>query len=329
MCFSHNDKIAVSVNTKLMIPQEETMKKENVSSIMKGDSGRGGSLEYSPYFIAEANIKGLDSPFDFHSHHQYEIFKLNKGQAHYLINNQVFELSPGQIVLLDGSELHKVQIMNDASEYERSIVHFDPDWIKAILEASEATFLLDYFKKYKHRIFRFQFEEDENELNQYIRRLSDVSKTKRTKGKESEIKIRLVHLLMHVYVSNKVSTMHEDFGKSEKAKLAEEIASYIQNRFNEKWTIADMSNDLNLSESYISHLFKEITGYTVMEYLMNYRLIQARTLLMMNPHQTIKDCAMESGFESDAHFNRFFKKNMGMTPKKYKEWLIDERKEQT
>ncbi|MER2063690.1 MAG: AraC family transcriptional regulator, partial [Alkalibacterium sp.] len=82
-----------------------------------------------------------------------------------------------------------------------------------------------------------------------------------------------------------------------------------------------------LSESYVSHLFKEVTGYTVMEYVMNYRLIQAKAYMGLAPlESTIKECAMACGFESDAHFNRFFKKRTGMTPKQYKNMIVTERK---
>ena len=107
--------------------------------------------------------------------------------------------------------------------------------------------------------------------------------------------------------------------KSEKDKYAEKIAAYLQQHFTEKLSIDVLSKDLNISKSYISHVFKESTGYSVMEFLMDYRLVQAKFQIEVNGSaKTVKEIAYDCGFESDAHFNRFFKRKMGMTPNRYR-----------
>ncbi|HJB22610.1 MAG TPA: helix-turn-helix domain-containing protein [Candidatus Jeotgalibaca pullicola] len=68
----------------------------------------------------------------------------------------------------------------------------------------------------------------------------------------------------------------------------------------------------------MSHVFKEVTGHTIMTYLMQYRLSKARNQLIQEPDERIKIISQESGFESEAHFSRFFKRNMGVSPSEYR-----------
>lgn len=303
------------------------MKLTNINSKMKRHTNREGKFQYAPAILAEFNVSGIIAPFEFHSHQQFELFILQEGQVHYLINNQVYRIEPGTVILLDGSELHKVQLIDEEAAYVRSIVHFDPNWVKPSLEASEADFLLTYFSEFHHRLFKLRETSDWQTLLTLVKQLSELTAEKYSSQNKAIIKIRLAHLLSHIYKAEKRTVLEEEYDKSEKAKLAEEIASYIQQHFDEKWTIEQLAKDLNLSQSYASHLFKEVTGYTIMDYLMNYRLIQAKAILSMSSEEiSIKDCAYQCGFESDAHFNRFFKKKTGMTPYTFKKNQLKERK---
>jgi AraC-like DNA-binding protein len=66
------------------------------------------------------------------------------------------------------------------------------------------------------------------------------------------------------------------------------------------------------------HIFKEVTGFTVMEYVMACRLNQVKYLLEMEPDQSLTDVSRATGFESVAHFSRFFKEKVGTTPSQYR-----------
>ncbi|PRY83683.1 AraC-like DNA-binding protein [Alkalibacterium olivapovliticus] len=302
------------------------MQMDQINSKMKRYSSRGEAFMYAPSIIAEANISGMTSPFEFHSHQQYEIYILLKGQVHYLINNQIFSISPGTIIVMDGTELHKVKLIQEDEPYQRSIVHFDPNWIRSILKVTGAEFLVTFFEDYHHRLFTFKETDDMEQLLALVQQLSELTVEKGTEEKETEIRLRLINLLLHLYTAEKLTILQETDEKSEKARLAESIASYIQQHFNSKWTIETLADDLNISQSYASHLFKEVTGFTIIDYLMNYRLIQAKAYLTMSSENlSIKECAYNCGFESNAHFNRFFKKKTGITPNNYRKKHKNER----
>ena len=61
-----------------------------------------------------------------------------------------------------------------------------------------------------------------------------------------------------------------------------------------------------------------------MNYLMNYRLSQARNFLIERPDESIREISADCGFKSEAHFSRFFKKNIGITPSEYRKNNIEQ-----
>ena len=73
-----------------------------------------------------------------------------------------------------------------------------------------------------------------------------------------------------------------------------------------------------LSFSYLTGLFKQYVGYSVLEYIQRVRVARAKEYL---ESCTIKEAAEKSGFWDSQALTRTFKKYEGMTPGAYKEKL--------
>lgn len=226
---------------------------------------------------------------------------------------------------MDGTFLHKPNVPEN-SVYVRSHIHFSPRWITSLLKELNATFLLDLFKKKRHYLIRPEEKEDFQHLENIIKQLENVTKFEKTHKKYSviEAKLLLTELLLHVDRLGKYGRKYTTENKSNKEIHAENIATYIQRNYSRKLTLETIAKDLNLSKSYVSHVFKEVTGFTVMEYLQNYRLTQVKLMLEMNSKKTLQEIALDTGFESVSHFSRFFRRHVGMTAGKYRK-LCQER----
>ncbi len=79
-----------------------------------------------------------------------------------------------------------------------------------------------------------------------------------------------------------------------------------------------ISNRLEVSNSYISRVFKEKCGLGVMEYLNLVRIEHAKAIIAQGD-MSIKDIASKVGFSSDVSFIRVFKKYERITPGKYRQ----------
>ncbi|MBU8906339.1 helix-turn-helix transcriptional regulator [Desertibacillus haloalkaliphilus] len=261
---------------------------------------------------------------DYHSHQEYEIYMLHAGSCRYLIHNQIYDLEPGDILLMDGLAQHRPNV-SDESEYIRSIIHFSPKWICGLIDEMRCHYLLEAFERFHHCLIRPSENEESSQLESVIQRMAllQESSQRRDIQTQTELKVLLLQALIIIYRLSKLKDKPIAPKKEAKAEHAENIAAYVQVNFKHKLTIVDISKNLNLSKSYVSHVFKEITGYTVMGYLMECRLRQVKYSLEMEPDKPIKDIAYDCGFESVAHFSRYFKKKVGMTAREYRTVRLD------
>lgn len=272
-------------------------------------------------------MQGVESyTFQFHSHHEYEIYFFCGGDCKYLINNRIYELVPGDIILLDGMTLHKA---NPGSEsiYTRSALHFSPTWLSDLISTLGLPILLDPFKKLNNPLLRTGYDENGQYVDGQMKKisvlLSEIDEELQRTGKknellEAEVKLELIQLLLAIYKMSQKELAQVPSKKTEKEVHAEEIASWIRDHYTQKISLDLISSELNLSKYYVSHVFKEVTGFTVMEYVMGCRLNQVKFLLEMEPDLTLAEVSSASGFESLAHFSRFFKEKVGITPSRYR-----------
>ena len=71
-----------------------------------------------------------------------------------------------------------------------------------------------------------------------------------------------------------------------------------------------------LSRDRFNHVFKEVTGFAPNEYVRKIRVERAKPLLR-DEGMTVRECAESVGFDDVNYFCRVFKKETGVTPKKY------------
>ncbi|SHM98799.1 AraC family transcriptional regulator [Gracilibacillus kekensis] len=254
-----------------------------------------------------------------HSHNAYEIYIFHKGRCRYLINNEIYDLMSGDILLMDGLALHKPNIPKD-SEYVRSHLHFSPEIIQDMLKSVNAIDLLNVFQSFHHYLIRTQGNSRLLDVENIFKRISEINKVTdiSSKEKEWEIKFLMGQLLVTInYLLKDVKCQVAEKSQS-KTCHAERIVSYIQHNFHENITITKIANALNLNKSYVSHVFKAMTGFTVMEYVKACRIKKAKYLLETEQHQTIKCIAQQCGFENPTHFSRYFKEKENISPKEYR-----------
>jgi AraC-like DNA-binding protein len=282
------------------------------------------SLEGMSYLnetlIAHYRMRGQSEyTFDYHSHQEYEIYFFHAGSCRYLIHNQIYDLEPGDLLLMDGMTLHKPNIRPN-SEYVRSVIHFSPQWIKGVLTEMGSMYLLESFQKLHHFLIRTNENAESKRLEELFKRLDELKNhsDSNTIQVETEMKVLLLQVLIIVHRLGQVEYTITPHQKVDKAEHAENIAAYIQQFYMNKLTLDMIAEELTLSKSYVSHVFKEMTGFTVMEYVMGCRLTQVKYLLEMEPDKPLKDIAFECGFESVSHFSRYFKKKVGVTAKVYR-----------
>jgi AraC-like DNA-binding protein len=80
-----------------------------------------------------------------------------------------------------------------------------------------------------------------------------------------------------------------------------------------EWTIEELAREVGVSRSGLAQRFTELTGESPMRYLTGWRIQLAKNL-MLQLALPIAEVADRVGYESEAAFNRAFKRNVGVPP---------------
>ena len=111
--------------------------------------------------------------------------------------------------------------------------------------------------------------------------------------------------------------------------LGSRIKDYIDRHYMEPITLQSMGEALRISPYYLSHVFKQMSGYSPVQYLLRRRIGEAQTLLITTELSVARIAEMV-GYDSQSYFNLQFTKNVGMPPSRYRHNYIvsaDEKKE--
>ena len=96
-------------------------------------------------------------------------------------------------------------------------------------------------------------------------------------------------------------------------KSIEYISEHLHNRI----MLSDMAEYLQISEAYLSRLFKEETGISFSDYV-NQQKVEAAANLLRYSDYTDSEISSLFSFSSQSYFIKVFRKHTGMTPKAYK-----------
>ena len=99
------------------------------------------------------------------------------------------------------------------------------------------------------------------------------------------------------------------------------IINYIQLKHSEPIQVTDIANACGLNRSYLTRLFKEATGLSIQEYLMQYRMKSAMKL-MEDPALSIQYISFAVGYNDVFTFSKAFKKHVGQSPSEYRKSIM-------
>lgn len=98
-----------------------------------------------------------------------------------------------------------------------------------------------------------------------------------------------------------------------KVETVKKTIQYIYENFQKEINLEAISCEINISKFYLSHIFKEITGKTIIEHLNYIRCTHARTLLKSGKY-TVTEACYAAGFTNRSYFTKTYKKIVGNLP---------------
>ena len=104
---------------------------------------------------------------------------------------------------------------------------------------------------------------------------------------------------------------------SQNANAIELAIARIQNEFGQELDMKLLARDLGVGYSWFRHSFTAHTGLSPHQYLLELRLVRARTLLA-ETELSVKEIAMQTGFEDEYYFSRLFRHKLNLSPTQWR-----------
>lgn len=101
------------------------------------------------------------------------------------------------------------------------------------------------------------------------------------------------------------------------SRLPDKFLSLVQQHFKKERFLEFYAKKLNITTKHLSRTIKQITGFTAVEWIERYVVLEAKVLLKAT-NLNIQQIAEELNFPTQSLFGKYFKKNVGMTPKEFR-----------
>lgn len=99
--------------------------------------------------------------------------------------------------------------------------------------------------------------------------------------------------------------------------VADYIRTYIDEHYQEDFSVQDIAGMLHYSEAYFCKIFKQCFDKSFITYLSEYRIEKAKELLR-DVSVNVKDISIKVGYRDSNYFTKVFKRTMGETPSEYR-----------
>lgn len=246
-----------------------------------------------------------------HLHTFYEIYYLTNGKRKCFIEDSLYNMDKGDIMLIQKDTLHRTTYVLSET-HERYAIYYDDTHISDLYQHFGKDIILKCFEKPQIRIpaSRRSYIEEllDNMLFEYSH--SDAFSQYLLKKNLEELIIFILRC------SNFSKPIYEDMDVYDYA--IQSAARYIRKHFREPLTLDMVSDHINMSNTYFSKKFKQITGFGFKEYLINVRIKEA-AFLLVHTKQSITEIALSCGFNDSNYFGDAFRKIKGISPMAYRQ----------
>lgn len=267
----------------------------------------------SVFYFFDYDVRSADLNMQFqHFHTFYEICVILCPTTTHFVEGDPYELQAFDLIGIPPNTLHKTQYPA-GTPCKRLIIQFNlPKQVTGL--SNEYEQLLSVFHQ-SIPIFRF----DTELRKKLFRKLNDIFllAPKTDPFRNLIIHQKFIEFLTLIYLNQDKNRYANEREISPMEKKIYSITSYIHTHYPEELSLESLAEKFCISPSYLSHQFRNITGFTVTDYIQMTRVRNVQTLLI-NTQIPITELTFPCGFNSFSQFNRVFRKHIGMSPSLYR-----------
>lgn len=254
-----------------------------------------------------------DIKFEYHHHDFSKIVILIDGDLTYYIEGKAYILKPWDILFVNKNEIHK-PVVNPNKYYERIVIWLNPDFMAKYAQGNNN--LLKCFEvaiKNNYNLLRLNMKSIDiiKNLIQDIQNCNNSNEFGSEILKES-LFVQLMVLMNRLFLNNDKNRDIEDIQYD---KTIEGVLNYINSNLENDLSIDTIASEFFISKYYLMRKFKNQIGSSIHNYVVQKRLILARSLI--SDGLSMSSVCSRCGFNDYSSFVRAFKKVYGVSPSNY------------
>lgn len=254
-----------------------------------------------------------DIKFEYHHHDFSKIVILIDGDLTYYIEGKAYILKPWDILFVNKNEIHK-PVVNSDKYYERIVIWLNPDFMAKYAQGNND--LLKCFEvaiKNNYNLLRLNMKSIDiiKNLIQDIQNCNNSNEFGSEILKES-LFVQLMVLMNRLFLN---SDKNRDIEDIQYDKTIEGVLNYINSNLENDLSIDTIASEFFISKYYLMRKFKNQIGSSIHNYVVQKRLILARSLI--SDGLSMSSVCSRCGFNDYSSFVRAFKKVYGVSPSNY------------
>ncbi|AYW48410.1 MULTISPECIES: AraC family transcriptional regulator [Tetragenococcus] len=262
-------------------------------------------------YISKVDKKDRNHPRTLHSHSEIvKLILITGGQGNIFIDEEQVPVQKGDLVVYNSGVIHEEFFRNEAvSLYCIGLRGINEKGLQAgelVPEQSSPVFKTGELFPSIVNLFETCYFILEQRKSNYAMIVQQLFET-----------------LLILIKTNILLPGNDKSENSEKLAIVQNIKLYMDKNYTEEFKIKNLENNKQwqINPFYFAHKFKDIYGYSPIEYLQRRRIGEAQTLLITT-NLSVTEIANSVDFNSSAYFSTIFKKIVSLSPKEYRKQYV-------
>ncbi len=257
-----------------------------------------------PIFVAVGKV-GSEISWNFteHIHSSYEFVYIEKGTVCYTCDNKKFEVKEGDLYFIQPNQLHKE--LNSSKRLKFTYLRFkysrlgrDRDRIIPEYYMADKQVIRNVNKKIVNLLEEIYIEQQNKQL-----------------GSKEIVEAMILQLIWNVRRELGIGLKEDAF--ENKNMIVDKAITYMKAHTHKKILLKEIAESCNVSSHYLSHVFKEVTDYSILKYIDKIKMEKAMIMLMVD-NMNVNEIAEKLGYQDGLYFSKKFKKTYQASPTNFR-----------
>jgi len=247
----------------------------------------------------------------FHDYLEFMLVLSNDGE--FFLQKNICAIKQNTLFIINSSTLHRTVNTSNLQHFKRYVLHISP-----LLLSQISTSRTNFSSMISDHFYCIPLTPEQSE---HIINLSEqlINLPKDNFGADVRCKIVLLEFIVEAMsaATNRPPVVEMTNGDYNRILP---VLQYIEDHFTEQISLEDLSKYFSINKYHLCHMFKNVTSFSIFEYIIQKRILKARELL--RSPISVQEAGELAGFQTNSYFIRTFRKYTGISPRKYAQQYI-------